>query len=99
MSYVVELALFKLKEGVREEDFLHVSDKFQKGFIKLQKGYIKRELLVSGQTWADYIVWETMEDAQNAAAAFRTDKYAIEYMGCFQQSSVSLNHYLVLSNV
>jgi hypothetical protein len=77
---VVEFASFHLKKGVSVPDFLIVSDKFQSGFLGTQKGYISRKLLVKGEMWADLVIWETMDDVQNAMKASRKDAVAAEYL-------------------
>ena len=70
MSNIVELASFYLKKEVSLPDFFQVSDKFNNEFLSVQKGYISRKLLVNGEKWLDLVIWETMEDAQNAVKEF-----------------------------
>ena len=48
MSNIVELVSFNLKKGVSIPDFLLVSDKFNRDFMSVQKGYISRKLLRKG---------------------------------------------------
>ena len=67
MSHIVELVSFNLKKDVSVPDFLLVSDKFNQDFMSGQKGYISRKLLVKGDTWTDLVLWESIEDAKNAA--------------------------------
>jgi hypothetical protein len=67
MANVVEFITFNLKKGTSVADFLLASDKINSGFLAAQKGFIARKLLVKDEIWADWVLWETMEDAQNAA--------------------------------
>ena len=70
MSNAVEYVSFNLKKGASVQDFLLASEKMNAGFLSAQKGYISRKLLVDGEMWADWVLWETMEDALNAVKAF-----------------------------
>lgn len=78
MSIAVEFVSFTLKEGTSIPAFLRASDIMNDVFLSLQKGYISRKLLVDGETWADLVLWETMDDAQNAAKS-AGDASAAEY--------------------
>jgi len=70
MPNAVEYVTFTLKKGVSISNFLLASEKMNSGFLHAQKGYVSRQLLADGDTWADWILWETMEDALSAAEAF-----------------------------
>ena len=80
MSNIVELVSFNLKKGVSIPDFLLVSDKFNRDFMSVQKGYISRKLLRKGNTWTDLVLWESLEDAQNAARTIYESAAATEYI-------------------
>jgi heme-degrading monooxygenase HmoA len=43
MEYI-EIAKFKLKEGVTDEQFIEAEKSVRKGLIKSQKGFIRREV-------------------------------------------------------
>jgi len=57
---------FKLKEGVSEKDFLVASDEIQKNYLSKCKGFICRQLMMIDSAWTDWVIWETMADADNA---------------------------------
>jgi len=57
---------FKLKDGVSTEDFLAASDKIQDDYLSKCKGFINRQLMTIDGVWTDWIVWETLPDAQNS---------------------------------
>ena len=80
MSNIVELISFTLKKGVSVSDFLLVSDQFNQDFMAAQKGYISRKLLLNGNTWTDLVLWESLEDAQNAAKAIYESAIGAEYI-------------------
>ena len=66
MSNIVEVSTFALKDGVSEQDFLSVSEKFNCEFISLQKGFISSTLLKKDGKYLEFDVWATMEDLENA---------------------------------
>ena len=80
MSNAVEFVSFNLRKGKPVSEFLLVSDKFNREFLSRQKGYISRKLLVDDKKWADYVLWETVEDVQNAYIAANEDAVACEYV-------------------
>ena len=57
---------FKLKEGVSTENFLETSDAIQEHYISKCKGFISRQLMKNDDVWTDWVIWETMADAENA---------------------------------
>ncbi|QNU66240.1 hypothetical protein EHE19_015340 [Ruminiclostridium herbifermentans] len=95
MPNVVEFTPFKLQNGVSVSDFLLASDKLQTEFIAKQKGYISRKLIFDGEKWADLVIWETMDDAKNAAAAWEKNAAADEYMTFIDEKSCTLTHFTV----
>ena len=95
MSNVVELASFHLKKEVSLPDFFLVSDKFNNEFLSVQKGYISRKLLVNGEKWVDLVIWETMEDAQNAVKEFYNSNLALEYASFMVENEGDLLHFSI----
>ena len=57
---------FKLKDGVSTEDFLAASDEIQENYISKCKGFISRQLMIMDGLWTDWVIWETMADAENS---------------------------------
>jgi len=62
MSNVVFANTYKLKKGVSVSDFLLAIEKLIKEHVSKQKGYISFQLLAEGDTWADSVTFETMDD-------------------------------------
>ena len=91
----VEFVSFKLKEGASVADFLLASDKINKDFLALQKGYISRQLLQKDDLWADYVLWETMDDALTAANVCGENASALEYFSFLDDKSVDMRHFTV----
>ena len=57
---------FKLKDGVSAEEFLLASDEIQDNYLSKRKGFIARQLMIIDGVWTDWVIWETMTDAENA---------------------------------
>jgi len=57
---------FKLKDGVSAEDFLAASDEIQEKYLSACKGFISRQLMVIDGVWTDWVIWETMADAERS---------------------------------
>ena len=64
MSQAVFYCAYKLKKGASIPDFLRASEVLNNEYISKQKGYISWKQLVDGDTWADFITFETMEDVK-----------------------------------
>jgi len=62
MSNVVFFTSYKLKEGASVPDFLLAKSNLTEQQVSKKKGWISSTYLRDGDTWADYGVWETMED-------------------------------------
>ncbi|HMU92599.1 MAG TPA: hypothetical protein PKJ84_15285 [Anaerolineales bacterium] len=78
-NQVIELASFRLADGASEATLIAASDAMQEGFLKSQKGFIKRDLVkgADGQ-WADVVYWDSqesvdaaMQEAMNNPACFK----------------------------
>ncbi len=90
MSNVVEFVSFNLKKGKSVSDFLLVSDKFNSIFLSKQKGYISRKLLLGGEMWADWVLWNTMEDALKAFNTANENAVACEYLSVMDEESIKV---------
>ena len=62
MSNVVFFNTYKLRDGVTVPDFKFAVDKLIEEHISKQKGYISFKLLAEGDAWADYVMFETMDN-------------------------------------
>jgi len=93
MANVAEFQSFKLKEGLTASDFLLASDKFNYEFLSKQKGYVSYKVLSEGDTWYDLLSWESLDDIQAAAEAYKmyeakTDKHYISLIDEKSQSKL-----------
>jgi len=73
MPHVIEFMSYKLKPGASVPDFLAASENFHKEYVSKQQGFISQKLLSDGVTWADLLVWESMEAVEKAFGAAQED--------------------------
>jgi heme-degrading monooxygenase HmoA len=62
MSNAVFFNSYKLKEGVSVPDFLIAIEQLLQESVSKQKGFISSKLMAEGEAWADYVIFETMDD-------------------------------------
>ena len=62
MANVASLNSYKLKEGVSVSDFLLAKDTLISEFASKQKGWISSKTLVDGEIWADFTIFESIDD-------------------------------------
>ena len=68
MTNAVFFCSFQLKEGASVPEFLLAAEKLNNAYISKQKGYISWKQLIDGDTWADFVTFETMEDVKKFEA-------------------------------
>ena len=72
MARVIQIAVMKARDGVRDEELIAASQEAQEGFFAVQRGFAGRELLRSADgAWLDIMCWESATDAEAARQAFR----------------------------
>ena len=83
MSNVIYFNTYKLVDGASAPDFLLAIEKLIKEQISKQKGFVSFKLLAEGDAWADYCMFETMdnlnaflESAQNNSTALAEKFYS-----------------------
>lgn len=64
---IIELAPFKITAGTSEKSLLEASTALQREFLAQQSGFVKRELLRSGENeWLDIVYWRDHDSAHQA---------------------------------
>lgn len=65
----VELAPFRLADGVTEDELKRASEAVQSAFLEKQEGYLRRELLRQDErSWCDLVYWSSPEAAHRAVS-------------------------------
>lgn len=70
---VLELVIFKIKEGVTREQFLGTVDAVSE-WARAQPGFLSRDLThdAEGDRWVELIWWASLADAEASAKAAQT---------------------------
>ena len=95
MSQTVMFITFKLAQGAVVPDFLQAAEKVNREFMSKQKGYISWKQLRDGDNWADMLIWETAQDAQNTMAASESYPGAGKFFAFLDMESVNMKLYTV----
>ncbi|MGW3240321.1 hypothetical protein [Streptomyces olivaceus] len=90
---ILELVSFRLRAGVSEEQF-NEAVRSVDIFLAERSGFLSRQVLTVGGDGSrvDLVWWSTLEAAQSAADAIRSDSRAASFMACLDPASVSLSH-------
>ncbi len=65
MNAIIEWAPIKLAAGESEQELLSASETFQRDFLSVQPGFLKRELArKSERDYVDIVHWRSEADAQ-----------------------------------
>ena len=96
MSNAVFYCSFKLKKDASAPDFLLAAEKLNNEYISKQKGYISWKQLVDGDTWADFITFETMEDVKKFEAdSGNAGELAQKFYSFINLNSCKVNYFSV----
>jgi len=87
---------FKLKKSADVQEFLQATETLNNEFISKQKGYVSWKQMVDGDTWADMIMFETMEDLRAFEAASSTpEEFALKFYSFINLMSCKGHKFLV----
>jgi hypothetical protein len=65
MNAIIEWAPIRLAAGRSEKELLDASEAFQRDFLSVQPGFLRRELLrKSEREYVDIVHWQSAADAQ-----------------------------------
>lgn len=90
---ILELVLFKLRDGATREQLLATVDGVSE-WAKTQPGFISRDLSYSAEEdkWIDLIRWESLSDAQTAAEAAMASESCAPMFGLIDFDSMLMLH-------
>ncbi len=89
---MVEVVLFKAKDGVSDAEIRAVADELQRD-VEEFPGYISRRLVKSedGQ-WLDIVDWTGLDEALHAAEAIMARPSAQSFMELVEPESITMLH-------
>ena len=64
MDNVVSFNSYKLQKGASVPDFLLAMETLINEFVSKQKGFVSSKTLVDGEMWADFTIFESIDDLQ-----------------------------------
>src|SRR5512133_1211036 len=90
---VLELVVYKVKEGVSRQQFLATNDAVS-SWISNQPGFISRELAydAEGDRWVDVIWWDTLEQAHAASELSMTSESCTPMFDLIDMESALMLH-------
>ena len=93
-DYVVEVASFKLKDGVDPQEFAKLDKAVADGYVSKQPGFIQRESgLVDGDTWRVIVHWESLDDADASMESFMSASAAQGFLAGADTSTMKMQRY------
>jgi len=98
MTNAVWFISYKLKKGVSVPDFLAAQEQCNNEVLSKKKGFISWQVLHKGDTWVDFVTWETMEDAVAAEKGGETDPVAAKFYSFLDFKSMKMQAYSVERN-
>ena len=75
---------YKLKKSVTPEEFMERTQALHDAVISKAKGFLSWEHYVQDETWTDFVLWETEEDAQNATTVGQGTAEAEAFYACIR---------------
>ncbi len=75
---------YKLKKGVSPEEFMERTQKLHDEVISQAKGFISWEHFVQDNTWTDFVLWESEEDAKNGTTVGQGKEATKNFYACIQ---------------
>jgi len=97
MSNAIYYVSYPLKKGASVSDFLLAAQKLNDEHISKQKGFISWQQLVAGDTWADMITFETMDDLKNFKEVSKNPGELAKHFYSFMNLNPSLCKHHVFS--
>ena len=76
-------------------EFLLASEELNNGYMSKQKGYISWKQLVDGDTWADFLTFETMGDAKKVEEAGGVNELAEKFYSFINLNSCKTHFFTV----
>ena len=96
MSHAIYFVSFKLKKGASVPDFLLAAETLNNEFMSKQKGYVSWKQVVDGETWADLITFETLEDLTDfKKLSGSPNELALKFYSFINLNSCKEHHFTV----
>ncbi len=87
MSKAVWNFSYKLKKSVTDEEFIEATKELHDKIISKAKGFVSWEHFRQGDIWTDFVVWETLEDANNGTTVGEGDEITKNFYDKIQMNT------------
>lgn len=81
---------FKLRKGVSAEDFIAATRRLHDEVVSKAQGFISWEQYVQEDIWTDFVLWETLEDANRATTIGQGQEAAKKFYNMLQMNSCKM---------
>jgi hypothetical protein len=90
---VLEIVIWKSKPEFTESDIIERSKNLNE-FVNGQKGFVSRDFAKNDEgQWVDFLYWDTLENAQNAAKNLETSPLCGAFFETIDMSSMQMFHF------
>ena len=87
MAKTARIFSYKLKNNVSEEQFMEKTKKLHDEVISKAEGFISWEHYLQGDIWTDFVLWKTIEDANNATKVGKGFEVTKDFYACIQMNT------------
>ena len=88
----IEIVLFQLAEGVSQDEFLNAAQNVE-SWLRQVSGFRRRELSRDAAgNWVDIVHWDSLEEAQKAAAEIMSTPEGQKFGGTIRGESIQMYH-------
>lgn len=78
---------YKLRKNVEPQQFMDCTQRLHDQVVSKAKGFISWDHYRQEDTWTNFVLWETEEDAQNAMTAGQGQEAAEEFYACIRMQT------------
>lgn len=78
---------YKLKKDISEEKFIELTQKLHDEIISKAAGFISWEHYKDRDTWTDFVLWESEEDANKATTIGKGKEVTKNFYACIQMNT------------
>lgn len=91
---VIEVATFKLKDGVTYQQFSPLDKAVETEHVSKQAGFLSRETAKGSEgEWLVIVHWDSIENADASMNSFMTAKAASDFMAHIDASTMNMKRY------
>ena len=87
MAQTAWIFSYKLRKNVSEEQFIERTQKLHDEVISKAKGFISWDHSLQNDTWTDFVLWETEEDANNATTIGQGKEVTEDFYACIRMQT------------